>query len=303
MVYDIYQDWCKRVNSSAGSTVSNEDSTTSCDFQLVDEHILKIFDGSSQEELTAQFIRNQAMKIASHLGLSDFNASSNWLARFLERHNRSSESFLNELRRKRESPLSDFPLARNTSSRNSSSRIQNFQNCQIFSKKWAKNVNRTHIARIKQNFKTAEQILHEDMVASITEDYHESSSRPTMVPQFSHENDERKLGVPLTHCPVIKKRKNSLLQADQPSTVIQTISDDSGDEQQRPIFKYGQPYSQMVQTSPPIDQQAAQILRCPQCSIILSSPEEFWGHLRENHYSILYSNACQPLLSPDSKGI
>ena len=59
-----------------------------------------------------------------------------------------------------------------------------------FSKKWSKNVNRTHIARIKQNFKTAEQILHEDMVASITEDYHESSSRPTMVPQYVKNTDK-----------------------------------------------------------------------------------------------------------------
>ena len=45
-------------------------------------------------------------------------------------------------------------------------------------------MNRTHIARIKQSFKTAEQILHEDMIASITEDYQESTSRPTLVPQY-----------------------------------------------------------------------------------------------------------------------
>ena len=83
--------------------ISNVSMSNVIIFNLKKSHIL-IFDKKSDswciwrarvnlkiilEELTAQFIRNQAKKIASHLGLVDFNASPNWLSRFLERHNRS----------------------------------------------------------------------------------------------------------------------------------------------------------------------------------------------------------------------
>lgn len=52
--------------------------------------------------------------------------------------------------------------------------------------------------------------------------------------------------------------------------------------------------------NPEIDAPACQILRCPQCAVLLASTDEFWSHLRAQHYSILYSNACKPLLTPES---
>lgn len=47
------------------------------------------------------------------------------------------------------------------------------ETARIFSDKWNKEVNRTHIARIKQNFKSMGQLIQEDLVAALQDDQRE----------------------------------------------------------------------------------------------------------------------------------
>ena len=47
------------------------------------------------------------------------------------------------------------------------------ETARIFSEKWNKDVNRTHIARIKQNFKSMSQLISDDFVAALAEDQRE----------------------------------------------------------------------------------------------------------------------------------
>ncbi|CBY13581.1 unnamed protein product [Oikopleura dioica] len=76
------------------------------------------------------------------------------------------------------------------------------------------------------------------MVASITEDYQEITSRPTMVPQY---NPTERYNKPVALFPVPKKRKSSPVFNEAP-TLIQISDDSEEDMPPREAFKYS-PFS------------------------------------------------------------